>query len=157
MTVQPGLCQTWSEPQIVGFLMHRLNYSFQKAISMSVREQSLQIWPHQIEKVKQLYNQIMVRHGVMLVGPTGGGKTTVRSILQRALVLLPTITAQDDKQEEGGKGKAVFVVSWIISKPEICSNLQSDYGPAWCWWALQAVERLHSESLGVAVDSNSSR
>ena len=24
MTVQPGLCQTWSEPQIVGFLMHRL-------------------------------------------------------------------------------------------------------------------------------------
>ena len=24
VTVQPGLCQTWSEPQIVGFLMHRL-------------------------------------------------------------------------------------------------------------------------------------
>ena len=27
MTVQPGLCLTWSEPQIVGFLMHRLNYT----------------------------------------------------------------------------------------------------------------------------------
>ena len=24
MTVQPGLCLTWSETQIVGFLMHRL-------------------------------------------------------------------------------------------------------------------------------------
>ena len=24
VTVQPGLCQTWSEPQIVGFLTHRL-------------------------------------------------------------------------------------------------------------------------------------
>ena len=24
VTVQPGLCQTWSETQIVGFLMHRL-------------------------------------------------------------------------------------------------------------------------------------
>ena len=24
MTVQPGLCQTWSEPQIVGFVMQRL-------------------------------------------------------------------------------------------------------------------------------------
>ena len=24
MTVQPGLCRTWSETQIVGFLMHRL-------------------------------------------------------------------------------------------------------------------------------------
>ena len=26
--VQVGLCQTWSEPQIVGFLMHRLIYLF---------------------------------------------------------------------------------------------------------------------------------
>ena len=26
VTAQPGLCQTWSEPQIVGFLMHRLKY-----------------------------------------------------------------------------------------------------------------------------------
>ena len=27
MTVQPGLCGTWSESQIVGFLTHRLNSS----------------------------------------------------------------------------------------------------------------------------------
>ena len=26
VTVQAGLCWTWSETQIVGFLMHRLNY-----------------------------------------------------------------------------------------------------------------------------------
>ena len=26
VAVQVGLCQTWSETQIVGFLMHRLNY-----------------------------------------------------------------------------------------------------------------------------------
>ena len=26
MTVQSGLCQTWSESQLVGLLMHRLNY-----------------------------------------------------------------------------------------------------------------------------------
>ena len=26
VTAQPGLCWTWSETQIVGFLMHRLNY-----------------------------------------------------------------------------------------------------------------------------------
>ena len=26
MTVQAGLCQTWSETQIVGFLMHMLKY-----------------------------------------------------------------------------------------------------------------------------------
>ena len=26
VSVQPGLCRIWSEAQIVGFLMHRLNY-----------------------------------------------------------------------------------------------------------------------------------
>ena len=26
VTVQAGLCWTWSETQIVGFVMHRLNY-----------------------------------------------------------------------------------------------------------------------------------
>ncbi|KAL4237693.1 Dynein heavy chain 14 [Mactra antiquata] len=75
----------------------------EKAISMSTRDQGLQVWPHQIDKVKQFYNQILVRHGVMLVGPTGGGKTAVRSILQKALVLLPTISPQEDK-EDGKKG-----------------------------------------------------
>ena len=28
VTVQPGLCRTWSETQIVGFLMHRLICEF---------------------------------------------------------------------------------------------------------------------------------
>ena len=34
----------------------------------------------------------------MLVGPTGGGKSTVRKILRRALVLLPTfLVAEEDE------------------------------------------------------------
>ena len=28
MTAQAGLCRTWSETQIVGFLMHRLKYDW---------------------------------------------------------------------------------------------------------------------------------
>ncbi|WAR20146.1 DYH6-like protein, partial [Mya arenaria] len=82
----------------------------EKAISMSTRDQGLQVWPHQVEKVKQLYNQILVRHGVMLVGPTGGGKTTVRSILQKALVLLPTIQPQEDTQDTQDGKKAITYV-----------------------------------------------
>ncbi|XP_023930267.1 dynein heavy chain 6, axonemal [Lingula anatina] len=72
----------------------------EKAISMSIRDQGLQHWFSQIEKVKQLYSQILVRHGVMLVGPTGGGKSTARSILHRALVLLPSIST-DVAAEDG--------------------------------------------------------
>ena len=45
----------------------------------------LEKWPDQIQKVIQLNEQLAVRHGVMLVGPSGGGKTTVRTVLQRAL------------------------------------------------------------------------
>jgi dynein heavy chain len=35
----------------------------------------LQPHPYFINKVYQLYNTIQVRHGLMIVGPAGGGKT----------------------------------------------------------------------------------
>ncbi|CAF0752073.1 unnamed protein product [Brachionus calyciflorus] len=39
----------------------------------------------QVKKVIQFYETMLVRHGVMLVGPTGGGKTTVYKILADTL------------------------------------------------------------------------
>lgn len=80
---------------------------------MAVRDQGLQLWPNQAEKVKQFYNQILVRHGIMLVGPTGGGKTTIRNILQKALILLPTILPHADHHQESGKRQSVFMVSFV--------------------------------------------
>ncbi|XP_043915244.1 dynein axonemal heavy chain 6 [Protopterus annectens] len=46
---------------------------------------SLQPEACMILKVIQLYETMLVRHGVMLVGPTGGGKTTVYKILADTL------------------------------------------------------------------------
>jgi dynein heavy chain len=41
-----------------------------------------------IMKIVQLYDTIQVRHGLMLVGPTGGGKTANYRILQHAMTHL---------------------------------------------------------------------
>ena len=48
----------------------------------------------------QLYNTLQVRHGVMLVGPAGGGKTTTRQILKRAIIALPAVQARELQQEQ---------------------------------------------------------
>ncbi|XP_056424426.1 dynein axonemal heavy chain 14 isoform X2 [Hyla sarda] len=62
----------------------------EEAVSAAVSELCLQPWESQIEKVIQFYHQIVARHGVMLVGPTGGGKTTVRRILEKSLQHFPS-------------------------------------------------------------------
>ena len=62
----------------------------------------------------------------MLVGPAGGGKTTTRQILKRALVVLPTIQALEqqeqqqhqnpgtvDEPDEGGSSKTAL--SYLVS------------------------------------------
>ena len=36
----------------------------------------------------QLYDTIMVRHGLMIVGPTGGGKTRNYQVLSKAITSL---------------------------------------------------------------------
>ena len=48
----------------------------------------------------QLNSTLQVRHGVMLVGPTGGGKTTTRQILKRAIIALPTVQAREQQQQQ---------------------------------------------------------
>lgn len=82
--------------------------AIRQAIQRAIKELNYEFWPAQAEKVRrissrlfsivsfylqalQLYNQIVLRHGTMLVGGAAGGKTTVRNILQKALTILPTV------------------------------------------------------------------
>ncbi|XP_059839458.1 dynein axonemal heavy chain 6-like [Hypanus sabinus] len=90
----------------------------QKAIGIATLELGFQSCPSQEEKIIQLYSQILVRHGVMLVGPTCGGKTVARMILQKALVILPGLVPEAISEAKslsssiGKKGKVeIFTVN----------------------------------------------
>ena len=94
----------------------------QKATKAALSELSIQYWPSQIEKVTQLYGTLLVRHGVMLVGPAGGGKTNTRRILKRALQVLPTVAAkfeqkagEDEVETASLKTALAFFVSRVCN------------------------------------------
>ncbi|XP_036080214.1 dynein heavy chain 6, axonemal isoform X7 [Rousettus aegyptiacus] len=57
----------------------------QSTIIDVMNRQNLQPEMCMVKKVIQFYETMLVRHGVMLVGPTGGGKTTVYQILAETL------------------------------------------------------------------------
>mgnify|MGYP000660452342 CR=1 FL=1 len=59
-----------------------------RAIIESLEEHELQNVDKFVLKVVQMYETFNVRFGAMLVGPTGGGKTTVYRMLQSALTKL---------------------------------------------------------------------
>jgi len=58
------------------------------AVKRVITDMGLQQVPGFIDKVIQLYKTFEVRFGVVLVGPTGGGKTQIYEVLQGAMTLL---------------------------------------------------------------------
>jgi len=98
--------------------------AIEKAIGLAVKELQYQGWPSQTAKIMQLYDQMLVRHGIMLVGPTGGGKTAARNILQKALQLLPTCAPRRENEERPGvtigerplQGIVSWALGWVGSR-----------------------------------------
>jgi dynein heavy chain len=58
------------------------------AISASCAHFNVQEAELFIQKIVQLYDTIQVRHGLMIVGPTGGGKSSNYRVLQHAMTSL---------------------------------------------------------------------
>uniref|UniRef100_A0A4X2MA56 Dynein heavy chain hydrolytic ATP-binding dynein motor region domain-containing protein n=1 Tax=Vombatus ursinus TaxID=29139 RepID=A0A4X2MA56_VOMUR len=72
-----------------GVLIPEHDYGIlQSTIIEVMTGQKLQPEPCMVHKVIQFYETMLVRHGVMLVGPTGGGKTTVYQVLAETLGVL---------------------------------------------------------------------
>ena len=59
--------------------------SSQGYLDSAAEESWLQSHQGQLLKCIQLYNAIFVRHGVVVLGPTGSGKSTVLQLLREAL------------------------------------------------------------------------
>jgi dynein heavy chain, axonemal len=61
------------------------HYAVEKAIAKATDDQGFVRWPWWLKKNLQLYETQLVRHGIMLIGPTGGGKSATFETLRRAL------------------------------------------------------------------------
>ncbi|XP_063314781.1 dynein axonemal heavy chain 6 [Pelobates fuscus] len=72
-----------------GVLIPEHDYgTLQSTIIDTMLARGLQPVPSMVRNVIQFFETMIVRHGVMLVGPTGGGKTTVYQILADAITTL---------------------------------------------------------------------
>ncbi|KAJ3214893.1 Dynein heavy chain 1, axonemal [Dinochytrium kinnereticum] len=71
-----------------------------ESINRTCEKMTLQPEEAFIKKCIQLYETTVVRHGLMLVGPTGGGKTSCLRVLSRALSILQGRKAPNGKNFE---------------------------------------------------------
>jgi len=61
------------------------------ALVLCCEKKNLQPVPFFLTKCVQVYEMVVVRHGMMMVGPTGGGKSQMLKITQSALTLMTTL------------------------------------------------------------------
>jgi dynein heavy chain len=69
--------------------------ALEAAMTKTVELNKLVFHPNWVSKVLQLYDVTLVRHGIMLVGPTGGGKTQIFKILRASLEITTGIVHKD--------------------------------------------------------------
>jgi len=69
--------------------------SLEAALVKAVENNKLVYHPNWVGKVLQLYDTTLVRHGIMLVGPSGGGKTQIFKNLRASLDVITGTVHKD--------------------------------------------------------------
>ena len=106
----------------------QVNYgSLDASIRYITAKKGLQPVPWFIDKVIQLYEMIVVRHGLMVVGPTGGGKSNNIYVLADALSLLK-------KQGIKGERYETVHVKYINPKSITMGQLYGSFDPSTHEW-----------------------
>ncbi|KDO30766.1 hypothetical protein SPRG_04667 [Saprolegnia parasitica CBS 223.65] len=95
--------------------VHRVNEPELRAQIVEIAT-SKHLVPHDkwVEKALQLYQVMQLRHGVMLVGPSGMGKTTAWKVLLEAM-----------ERVDGKKGEAYVIDPKAISKEQLYGTLDN--------------------------------
>ncbi|XP_030383339.1 dynein heavy chain 7, axonemal [Scaptodrosophila lebanonensis] len=75
---------------------------FNQCTEWACEKQNKQCTPFVLEKVQQLYEMIVVRHGLMLVGYPFGGKSTTYRVLAEALECM--------EKKDGSENRAIYTV-----------------------------------------------
>ncbi|KAJ3192063.1 Dynein heavy chain 6, axonemal [Irineochytrium annulatum] len=84
------------------------------AIRDIIAERGLEPVDAFISRICQLYETMKIRHGVMLVGPTGGGKTTCYEILRDACTRI--------RDKAPNPGDFQRVKTWVLNPKVIVQN-----------------------------------
>jgi dynein heavy chain len=98
------------------------------SILKSIKYEKIVDVPIFIEKVIQLYDTCQVRHGLMLVGPAGGGKTKNIRVLSHA------ISALQDDPSDVDKTFNVTIPHTLNPKSITYSQLYGDIDPGSGEW-----------------------
>ncbi|ORX87336.1 hypothetical protein BCR32DRAFT_215454 [Anaeromyces robustus] len=88
-----------------------------------MEEEKLKCTDTVLERIIQLYDTMNVRHGVMLVGPTGGGKTTAYEVLAKAKTRLK----EKAEAENWPKASELEKVKMWVLNPK-CVTMAELYG-----------------------------
>eukprot|EP00752_Nemacystus_decipiens_P010663 g9495.t1 len=70
------------------------------SLKLAMQKQGLQPVPIFLTKSIELYEMICVRHGLMVVGPTGGGKSKNIAVLKEALTHLKRLGVEGERYEK---------------------------------------------------------